>query len=217
MSWWDLPQHLLPLLGGGVLLLSFAMVLRRRVIAAIEALTAQGVLLALVALCHAWARAVPGSGLVPGLALVAVLLLAGQGVLLPLALREWVRRQGLRREPAAAPVHHPLAGLAAAVALVLLAVLALRPLAGGAMAPFRDSLVLSTAVLLVGLLVMAARRGPLGQAIGLSCAINGALLGTLAVPDLPLLPVLAVVAMAVPFAVVAGFLALRPQVGKDPA
>ncbi|MFC7551077.1 hypothetical protein ACFQU7_00290 [Pseudoroseomonas wenyumeiae] len=55
-------------------------------------------------------------------------------------------------------------------------------------------------MLLVGLLVMAARRGPLGQAIGLACAMNGALLAALAVPELPLLPALAVVAMAVPLA-----------------
>ena len=55
---------------------------------------------------------------------------------------------------------------------------------------------------LVGLLAMAARKGPLGQAIGLSSLTNGALLGALAVPDLPLLPAIAVVAMAVPFGTV---------------
>jgi hydrogenase-4 component E len=211
MNLGELPANLVPLLGGGVLLLSFALVLRRRVVAAIDALATQGVLLALVALCHAWARQAPG------LLLVAVLLLAGQGVLLPLALREWVRRQGLRREPAAAPVHRPLGGLSAAVALVLLAVLALRPVTEGAAAPLRQDLVLSLSVLLVGLLVMAARRGPLGQAIGLGCAVNGALLAALAVPELTLLPALCVVAMAVPFGVVAGFLTLRPQVDRDPA
>ncbi|MFC7554294.1 hypothetical protein ACFQU7_21950 [Pseudoroseomonas wenyumeiae] len=73
MNLTDLPANLVPLLGGGVLLLSFALVLRRRVVAAIDALAMQGVLLALVALCHAWARQAPS------LTLVAVLLMAGQG------------------------------------------------------------------------------------------------------------------------------------------
>ncbi|MBO1073595.1 hydrogenase-4 component E [Roseomonas marmotae] len=209
-----LPEALVPLLGGGVLLLSFALVLRRRVLAAIQALTAQGVLLAMAALCHAWSRGDAGAS---GLPLVALLLLLGQGLLLPLALREWVRRQGLRREPAAAPVSHPLAGLAAAVALVLLAVLAVHPVTDGAAAPLRETLVLSLSVLLVGLLVTAARRGPLGQVIGLACAMNGVLLAALALPALPMLPALVVVAMALPFGITAGFLTLRPQTGKDPA
>jgi hydrogenase-4 component E len=203
------------LLGGGILLLSFMLVLRRRVVAAINSLSGQGVLLALLGLCHAWDRADSM------LALVALLLAAGQGLLLPLALREWVRRQGLRQDSGAVPASRPLAGLLAAVALVLLAVMTLAPVTAGAAAAMREDLVLALAVMLIGLLVMASRRGqhggPLGQAIGLASLMNGALLAALATPGLPLMPALAIVAMAVPFATVAAFLTLRPQVGEDPA
>jgi hydrogenase-4 component E len=206
----DLPATVAPLLGGLVLLLSFTLVLRRQVVGAIDALAGQGLLLALIALCHAYER---GSAT---LVLVAALLAAGQALLLPLALREWVRRQGLRREPGAGPTRRTLPGLVAAVGLVLLAALALRPVTGGGAMALREGLVLALSVVLVGLLAMAARKGPLGQAIGLSSLTNGALLGALAVPDLPLLPAVAVVAMAVPFATVAGYLTLRPQAGRDP-
>jgi len=206
----DVAATLTPLLGGLVLLLSFTLVLRRQVVGAIDALAGQGGLLALIALAHAYER---GSG---SLVLVAALLAAGQALLLPLALREWVRRQGLRREPGAGPTRRTLPGLVAAVALVLLAALALRPVTGGGALVMREGLVLALSVVLVGLLAMAARKGPLGQAIGLSSLTNGALLGALAVPDLPLLPAIAVVAMAVPFGTVAGYLTLRPQAGRDP-
>jgi hydrogenase-4 component E len=216
------------LLGGGVLLLSFVLVLRRRAVAAINSLAAQGVLLALMALCHAWARDSAAMGL------TALLLLAGQGVLLPLALREWVRRMGLRQEAPTAPAGRPLPALLAAVALVLLSVLAVLPVTMGAAAAMREDLVLSLSVILIGLLLMAARRGPpagsLGQAVGLSSLTNGALLAVLAAPGLsgtglsgtglsttglPLLPAVAVVAMLVPFGTVAAFLTLRPQAGPE--
>jgi hydrogenase-4 component E len=195
------------LLGGGVLLLSFMLLVRRRPMPAINGLAAQGGLLALVALCHAAGRDTPQ------LLTAAALLAAGQGLLLPLTLREWVRRLGLRQGTSVAAAHRPSAGLAAGVALVLLAVLALLPVTSGAAMGMREDLVLALSVMLLGLLVMAARHNPLGQAIGLGGLMNGALLGVLATPGLPLLPAIVVVAMAIPLSTVTAFLAMRPPAG----
>lgn len=195
------------LLGGAVLLLSFMLLVRRRPMPAINGLAAQGGLLALVALCHAALRDTSQ------LLLVAALLAVGQGLLLPLTLREWVRRLGLRQGISVAAAHRPGVGLAAGVALVLLAVLALLPVTSGAAMGMREDLVLSLSVILLGLLVMAARHNPLGQAIGLAGMVNGALLGVLATPGLPMLPAVVLVAMAVPLSTVTAFLAMRPPAG----
>src|SRR5690606_29233901 len=108
-----------------------------------------------VALCHAAMRDEPE------LFLVAALLAIGQGVLLPLTLREWVRRLGLRQGTSVAAAHRPSAGLAAGVALVLLAVLALLPVTAGTAMGMREDLVLALSVMLLGLLVMAERHNPL--------------------------------------------------------
>ena len=195
------------MLGGGVLLLSFMLLVRRRPLPAINGLAAQGGLLALIALCHAWSRDSQP------LLITALLLAVGPGLLLPLTLREWVRRLGLRHDVSVALMHRPGVGLAAGVALVLLAVLALLPATAGTAMGMREDLVLSLSVMLLGLLVMAARHNPLGQAIGLASLINGALIGVLATPGLPLLPAVVAVAMAVPLGTVTAFLAMRPPTG----
>ncbi|EHM02210.1 hypothetical protein HMPREF9946_01346 [Acetobacteraceae bacterium AT-5844] len=195
------------LLGGAVLLLSFMLLVRRRPLPAINGLSAQGWLLGLIALCYGWMRDTPQ------LMLIAALLAVGQGVLLPLTLREWVKRLGLRHDVSVALMHRPGVGLAAGVALVLLAVLALLPATAGAAMGMREDLVLSLSVMLLGLLVMAARHNPLGQAIGLASLMNGALLGALATPGLPLLPAVVIVAIAIPLGTVTAFLAMRPPTG----
>lgn len=170
-----LAQDVAPLLGGGVLLASFLLLARGRVMV----LAAQGVLVALLA---AW------QGLLreeTALLAAAVLLVAGKGVLVPLLLARIMARAA----PAGADGPPP-AGvlLAAGLGLVALAVLALPPaLTGGAAAAARVEMTIALSVLLVGLLAMAASRGVAPRLAGLAAAENGLLLGAIAIPGLPLL------------------------------
>lgn len=142
-------------LGAAALVLSFALLCRRRAGAALDAVAAQSWVLAAAAAWQGWAH---GSG---ALAAAALVILVGPGIAVPRALRPIVR--GVEAGPGG------LARLAAGLALVALAVAVVLPTA----APMREDLALALSVVLLGLLTMLARRTVLGQVIGFLSLGNG--------------------------------------------
>ncbi|MFT8244768.1 hypothetical protein [Roseomonas sp. BN140053] len=179
----DLLPGLVPLLVGGLLLCSLALLRVARGGTAIATLAAQGVLLAAVA---GWRGG--GQGSAELLATAGVLLL-GAGLL-------WGARGLLAGWPAppergGAPVAGPVAG----VATVAVAALLLLPATRGSPAafPVREELSVALAMLLLGMLVTILRRGAAMQVAGLLSLGHGLVLAALAVPGLPLPVALAVV------------------------
>ena len=155
------------LLGGVMLVLSFALLVQRRATAVINAYAAQAMALALAAAWQAWVQESAA------LALTAAITLA-KGIVLPVALRRVLRRLALPGVVAVAPPVIPTVVLG--VGLVVLA----------ATVDAREGLVLALSVVLLGLLVMGTRRDALAQVIGFLSMENGLILAAVGAAGLPL-------------------------------
>jgi len=196
MSLASLPQEIAHLPGCVMLLLSFLLLRQRREAAAIKALAAQGVMLALAAALQGWVQGAPQ------LLLVALIEVAGKLVLLPMALWALLRRSG--PQPAAERAGDSGPHLIAGIALVALAVLLVQPITGPGQAVAREDLALSLAILLLGLLLMATRRGAIQRVSGLAGLENGAILAAVSAGGMPLLPALSLAGLALTGVVLAG-------------
>ncbi|WP_439599277.1 hydrogenase-4 component E [Falsiroseomonas sp.] len=185
------------LLGGGILLLSFVLLYQRRLDAVINAFAVQGGLLAAAAAWQAYVQAAPG------LYITALLAFGAKALLIPLALRLLLRRLGLHRTVETALGIGP--SLLAAVALVGLAVMVVLPVtAGQAQAVTRENLALALSVLLLGMLMMIARRNAISQVIGLLSLENGLILAAIGAQGMPLVVELSTAALVLMLALVAG-------------
>lgn len=201
MGFGQLPYDVAHLLGGGVLLLSFALLYQRRMGAVINSFAAQGTLLALAVAWQGWVQAAPG------LYVTALVAFAVKAVLIPLALRRLVRHFGLQRGVETAMGLG--AGMIAGVALAGLAILVVLPATAGAGALAREDLAIALSVVLLGMLMMITRRNAISQVIGLLSLENGLVLAAAGVRGLPLVVELATAALVLALAGVAGFFALR--------
>jgi hydrogenase-4 component E len=181
------------LLGGFVLLLSFALLCRRRIAAAIDAVALQGALVA----AAAWQGATGGA---PVLFATAAIAFAAKAVAIPLLLRAVLRRLAPGRGMEAAFGVGP--SMIAGVALVALATLVVLPATAGALAPMREGLVLALSTVLLGLLMMITRRNAIGQVIGLVSLENGLSLAAIGA-GMPLVAELSIAALVLVFAAVA--------------
>lgn len=155
------------LLGGVMLVLSFALLFQRRAAGAINAYAAQAMALALAAAWQAWVQESAA------LALTAAITLA-KGIVLPVALRRILRRSALPGTATVAPPVMP--ALALGVGLVVLA----------ATVDARGGLSLALAVVLLGLLVMGTRRDARAQVIGFLSLENGLVLAAVGAAGTPL-------------------------------
>lgn len=196
MTFGQLPYDIAHLLGGAMLLVSFVLLYQRRVPAMVNALAAQGALLAAAAAWQGWVQGAPQ------LYLTALIALAAKGVLIPLALRALIRRFDLHRTVETALGIGP--SLMAGVALVALAILVVLPVTAGAMAIAREDLALALSVVLLGMLMMITRRNAILQVIGLMSMENGLILAAVGVAGMPLVVELSTAALVLVAFVVAG-------------
>jgi len=192
----QLPYDVAHLLGGAMLLLSFALLYQRRVGAVINLLAAQGALLALAAAWQGWVQGAPQ------LYLTALIAFAAKTVAIPLALRALVRRLDLHRTVETAMGIGP--SLVAGVALVALAILVVLPITAGARAIAREDLALALSVVLLGMLMMITRRNAILQVVGLMSLENGLILAAVGVAGMPLVVELSTAALVLVAFVVAG-------------
>jgi hydrogenase-4 component E len=119
------------------------------------------------------------------LLVVAGIVLAFNGMAVPMLLFRMVRRHGIDRT--VEPVFGVALSTILGAGLVALAIGVLRPKAGEVDAFAREDITLALSVVLLGLLMMVSRRNAIGQTIGLLSVVNGLVLCAAAARGMPLL------------------------------
>ncbi|MCU0888415.1 MAG: hydrogenase-4 component E [Rubritepida sp.] len=212
MGFGDTGYDVAHLLGGSMLLVSFVMLAQRRLAAVIGALAVQGALLAAAAI---WQGHVQGAA---QLYLTGLIALAAKAVAIPLVLRRLA--DGLPPALRGEALPHPGGLMAGGAALVALAILVAVPATTGAGALARVDLAAALAIVLLGALMMVARRSALAQVAGLMTLENGLILAAVGVKGMPLVIEISTAGLVLVVAVIAGVFArqLREGFGSlDPA
>lgn len=197
----SLAYDLSHLLGGIILVLSFALLSQRRLTSVINIYALQATVLAAAALWQGYAQGAAE------LYVTAAITLAAKGVIIPLALRRIVRQLNLHRAVETALGVFP--SMVLGVAFVALAVLVVLPTTAQSGALTREDLALALSVVLLGLLMMITRRSALTQVIGFMSLENGLILAAIGITGLPLLVELAVAFLILLAAIVFGVFFFR--------
>jgi len=187
------------MLGGMMLLLSFALLSQKRIAATIDTYAVQAVTLAVAACWQGYVQHEPSLYLTGAIAFVA------KAVIIPIMLRRSVRR--LKLQAAMEPALGIFASMALGVALVALSIMVVLPTTIQAQALTREDLALALSVVLLGLLMMITRRTAFTQVIGFMSMENGLILAAVGVAGMPLVVELSVaVLVLVGFVVFGAFL-----------
>lgn len=189
------------LMGGILLLCAFLLLSQRRLAAMITLYQVQACVLALAAFWQGYAQGEIN------LYFTGIITLALKGLLLPLALREIVRRFQLTRAvESALPL--PLS-LIFGVALIGIAVLVTLPSTMSAQSLTREDLAIALSAVLLGLLVMVSRRNALAQIIGFLAMENGLVLAAIGMPGMPFVVEFSVALLVLLAFLVVGIFLLR--------
>jgi len=159
-------------LAGLALFLSFAMLAQARLLAGIHLFAWQGAVLAVAT------GLVAAVGGVHHLFISAVLTLALKALLIPWMLHRLVRRLELERHTD--PLPYPALVLIAGTGLVIFSYWVVLPIERLELIATRNVLSVSLAVVLLGLLIMVARRQAVMQVIGFMSMENGLFLAAVA-------------------------------------
>jgi hydrogenase-4 component E len=181
------------LLGATVLLFSFALIYQRRIVGLFEAYAGQALFLALAAAWQGYSQDSPHLYVTGAIALVF------KAIAVPVILNWIARKLGIHRtvETVIGIGLTMLIG----VALVALSVLVVAPVTATAETLTRETLALALSVILIGLLIMIARRNAISQVIGFLSLENGVMLAAVGVKGMPL-----VVELSVAFSLLIAFI-----------
>lgn len=176
----SLPYDVAHMLGGAMLVLSFALLYQRRITAVIKIYALQGVILAVAAAWQGWIQASPH------LFVTAAIAFGAKAVAIPIALHWVVRRLKIHREIETALGIFP--SMILGVGLVALSIMVVMPttLQAQAQALTREDLAMALSVVLLGLLMMITRRNALIQVIGFLSLENGLILAAVGIAGMPL-------------------------------
>lgn len=188
-----LPYDVAHMLGGAVLVLSFALLYQRRITAVLNIYAVQAGVLAAAA---AWQAYIQGA---PHLYVTALIALGFKAIGIPLALHRIVRRLAIHRTVETALGVGP--SMVVGVGCVALSVLVVLPITVEASALTREDLALALSVVLLGMLMMITRRNAITQVVGFMSLENGLILAAVGVEGMPL-----VVEISVAFSVLVAFL-----------
>jgi len=155
-----------------VLSTSFALLAQARLIAAVHAFAWQGALVAAATALMA------SAGEEPHLYLSALMTLALKALLIPWMLHRLIRRLNLEREQDM--MAHPAIVTMIGAVIVIFCYWVVLPIARLELAATRNILAISLAVVLLGLLMMVARRQAVSQVIGFMSMENGLFLAAVA-------------------------------------
>ncbi len=197
----SLAYDLSHLLGGIILVLSFALLSQRHLTSVINIYALQATMLAGAALWQGYAQGAAE------LYVTAAITLAAKSVIIPLALRRIVRQLDLHRAVETALGVFP--SMVLGVAFMALAVLVVLPTTAQSEALTREDLALALSVVLLGLLMMITRRSALTQVIGFMSLENGLILAAIGITGLPLLVEIAVAFLILLAAIVFGVFFFR--------
>jgi hydrogenase-4 component E len=179
-----LSYDLAHLLGGAILVLSFALLYQRRIRAVVNIYAVQAVVLALAAAWQGFAQNATE------LYVTAAITLVAKGIVIPFALHGIIRRLRIHRAIETALGIFP--SMTLGVALVGLAILVVLPVTLQSQTLTREDLAFALSVVLLGLLMMISRRTALTQVIGFMSLENGLILAAVSVAGMPLVVELAV-------------------------
>jgi hydrogenase-4 component E len=196
-----LPYDLAHMLGGAILVLSFALLYQRRITSVIQIYAVQSVVLAAAAAWQAWAQDAPH------LYVTAALALSAKGIAMPIALNAIVRKLDIHRSVETALGIFP--SMVLGVALVALSILVVLPTTLESQTLTREDLALALSVVLLGLLMMITRRNALTQVIGFLSLENGLILAAVGVEGMPLVVELSVAALVMVAFIVFGVFFFR--------
>jgi len=183
------------LLAGSIVLLSFVLLYQDRLPALINIFEIQSLVLSASVAWQALAQDAPH------LLITAAIAFGFKAVVIPLALHRLVRRLNIHRdiETVGGIGLTMLAGMAL-VGLALALMLRATP---GASAFAREDLAFALSVVLLGLLIMVARRNAVGQVIGFMSMENGLVLASTGAKGMPL-----VVESSVAFSILIAFIVI---------
>jgi hydrogenase-4 component E len=181
------------LLGGGMLVVSFALLYQRRLSAMINTFAVHATILGLAVVWQAHIQHAPNLYITAGIAL------AVKAIAFPLALHHVVRRLDFHRT--VEMVLGTRLTMTAGVGLVGLAVMVMRPVTQRSGALVTIDLIFAMAVVFLGILTMITRRNAVTQVIGFMAVENGVILAAVGVRGMPLVVEISI-ALAVLVAVV---------------
>ena len=183
------------LLAGSIVLLSFVLLYQDRLPALINIFAIQSLVLSASVAWQALAQDAPH------LLITAAIAFGFKAVVIPLALHRLVRRLNIHRdiETVGGIGLTMLAGMTL-VGLALALMLRATP---GASAFAREDLAFALSVVLLGLLIMVARRNAVGQVIGFMSMENGLVLASTGAKGMPL-----VVESSVAFSILIAFIVI---------
>ena len=187
------PYDVAHMLGGAILVLSFALLYQRRITAVLNIYAVQAGVLAAAA---AWQGYIQGA---PHLYVTALIALGFKAIGIPLALHRIVRQLAIHRTVETALGVGP--SMVVGVGCVALSVLVVLPITVEASALTREDLALALSVVLLGMLMMITRRNAITQVVGFMSLENGLILAAVGVEGMPL-----VVEISVAFSVLVAFL-----------
>ena len=180
---------------GSLVLVSFMMIYQNRMLALINALALQAVILTCSVAWQAYTRDAPHLYITAGIAL------GFKAIIIPIALRRMVLQLGIHREIEAV-VGIGLTMLAG-IFLVALSLQVVLPVIANDAPAAREDIALALSVVLLGLLLMVTRRNAVSQVIGFMSLENGIVLAATGAQGMPL-----VVEISVAFSILIAFIVI---------
>jgi hydrogenase-4 component E len=189
----DSPYQVAHLLDTGVLVLSFMLLVQRRLFSLLKLYGFQACLLAAVA---AWEAYIQDA---PHLYITAAIALFAKGIFIPIALHRIVVKLNIHRNVEIALGSGPC--MLAGVAIVALSITLVFPVVAEAGAITRENLAIALSVVMLGFLMMIARHNAVSQVVGFMSLENGLMLAAVGVKGMPL-----VVELSIAFSVMIAFI-----------
>jgi len=183
------------LLAGGMVLLSFALLYQARLFSVIRVYGMHALMLALAV---AWQAHIQSA---PHLYITAAIALLFKAITIPLALHRMVQRLGIHRELEIVVGIGPT--MLFGMGLVALSIAVMLPVTSQADPLAREDLAFALSVVLLGLLMMIARRNAVSQVVGFMSLENGLILAATGAKGMPL-----VVEISVAFSVLIAFIVI---------
>lgn len=189
--WFDIAH----LLAGSLVLVSFMLLYQDRMFALLNVFALHAVVLALAVGWQAWIQDAPH------LYVTAFIAFVFKGVIIPGALHRIVQRLGIHRSV------ETVGGIGLTmlfgIGLVALSIVIMLPVTAVASSIGREDLAFALSVVLLGMLMMVARRNAVSQVVGFMSLENGLVLAATGARGMPL-----VVEISVGFSILIAFLVI---------
>lgn len=187
------PYQISHLLDTGVLVLSFMLLVQRRLFTLLKLYGIQACILAAAAAWEAYTQHEPHLFITAGIAFFF------KGMIIPFALHYIVLKLDIHRNVETAMGTGP--SMLIGVAIVALSISLVFPVTTTAGAISRENLSIALSVVMIGLLIMITRRNAVSQVVGFMSLENGLILAAVGVKGMPM-----IVELSIAFSVMVAFI-----------